>query len=69
MNKGFIGGVVSIIVAVLTYFGIDVPAEDQQTLLEGLTAVFGAGGVISLGIGWFHSLKNRKNAKGGSTQG
>ncbi|HJD97831.1 hypothetical protein [Mailhella massiliensis] len=60
MNKGVIAGVVSILVAVMAWFGIDVSTEEQQTLMEGLTAIFGAGGMISLIWGWIQTLKNKK---------
>lgn len=60
MNKGVIAGVVSILVAVMAWFGIDVSTEEQQTLMEGLTAIFGAGGMISLVWGWIQTLKNKK---------
>lgn len=60
MNKGVIAGVVSILVAVMAWFGIDVSTEEQQTLMEGLTAIFGAGGMISLTWGWIQTLKNKK---------
>ena len=60
MNKGVIAGVVSILVAVMAWFGIDVSTEEQQTLMEGLTAIFGAGGMISLIFGWIQTLKNKK---------
>lgn len=60
MNKGVIAGVVSILVAVMAWFGIDVSTEEQQTLMEGLTAIFGAGGMISLIWGWIQTLKNEK---------
>ena len=59
MNKGVIAGVVSILVAVMAWFGIDVSTEEQQTLMEGLTAIFGAGGMISLIWGWIQTLKNK----------
>ena len=60
MNKGVIACVVSILVAVMAWFGIDVSTEEQQTLMEGLTAIFGAGGMISLIWGWIQTLKNKK---------
>ena len=60
MNKGVIAGVVSILVAVMAWFGIDVSTEEQQTLMEGLTAIFGAGGMISPIWGWIQTLKNKK---------
>ena len=60
MNKGVIAGVVSILVAVMAWLGIDVTTEEQQTLMEGLTAIFGAGGMISLIWGWIQTLKNKK---------
>ena len=60
MNKGVIAGVVSILVAVMAWFGIDVSTEEQQTIMEGLTAIFGAGGMISLVWGWIQTLKNKK---------
>ena len=60
MNKGVIAGVVSILVAVMAWFGIDVSTEEQQTLMDGLTAIFGAGGMISLIWGWIQTLKNKK---------
>ncbi len=60
LNKGVIAGIVSIVVAVMAWLGIDVTTEEQQTLMEGITALFGAGGVISLVWGWIQALKNKK---------
>lgn len=60
MNKGVIAGVVSILVAVMAWLGIDVTTEEQQTIMEGLRAIFGAGGMISLVWGWIQTLKNKK---------